>query len=238
MSTWRCPYCNQNATLVNPNISRSDHTFNNNNKDGNSVFGVEIVVCPNSACKEYTVSGTLHDYYPSSQQKGALREFWKLKPQSSAKPVPDYVPQAIRDDYKESCLIVDLSPKASATLSRRCLQGMIRDFHKIVKKRLVDEIDALHGQIDQQTWNAIDALRKLGNIGAHMETDINMIIDVDPGEAQLLIELIETLLEEWYVRRHERDLRMNKIIATAAAKQIQKAKPASAIGGDAARTTP
>ena len=34
------------------------------------------------------------------------------------------IPQ-LMDDYEEACAIVNLSPKASATLSRRCLQGMI-----------------------------------------------------------------------------------------------------------------
>jgi hypothetical protein len=52
---------------------------------------------------------------------------WSLIPSSSAKTFPNYVPKVILDDYNEACLIRDLSPKASATLSRRCLQGMIRD---------------------------------------------------------------------------------------------------------------
>jgi hypothetical protein len=43
---------------------------------------------------------------------------------------------------------------------------------------------------------AIDIVRNIGNIGAHMEADINVIVDVDPDEAQTLIELIETLFLE------------------------------------------
>jgi len=39
--------------------------------------------------------------------------------------------------------------------------------------------------VDPLTWEAIDAVRKLGNIGAHMEKDINVIVDVDPEEAEL-----------------------------------------------------
>ena len=31
-------------------------------------------------------------------------------------------------------------------------------------------------------WQAIDAVRSIGNIGAHMEKDINLIVDVDPEE--------------------------------------------------------
>jgi len=95
---------------------------------------------------------------------------------------------------------------------------MIRDFWSIKKPRLVEEIDALQAKVDGQTWDAIDSLRKIGNIGAHMEKDINLIVDVDPDEARLLIELIETLFDEWYVARYEREQRMAKIKAAADAK--------------------
>lgn len=50
---------------------------------------------------------------------------------------------------------------------------------------------------------AIDAVCKVGNIGAHMEKDIDLIVDVDPNEAELLINLIETRFQYWYVNREE-----------------------------------
>ena len=99
---------------------------------------------------------------------------------------------------------------------------MIRDFWGIRKNRLIDEIKALQDKIDDQTWQAIDAVRSIGNIGAHMEKDIGVIIDVDPGEADLLVRLIEVLLEEWYVRRHERAMHMQKIIDVAQEKQAAR----------------
>jgi hypothetical protein len=40
-----------------------------------------------------------------------------------------------------------------------------------------------------------------------MEADINVIVDVEPKEAKLLIGLIETLVDEWYVVRHDRQSR-------------------------------
>ncbi len=47
-------------------------------------------------------------------------------------------------------------------------------------------------------------------IGAHMESEGAEIIDTDPGEAELLIGLIETLIEDWYVSREERRKRLTK----------------------------
>jgi hypothetical protein len=99
---------------------------------------------------------------------------------------------------------------------------MIRDFWGISKKRLKDEVDALESKVDPQTWDAIDSVRKIGNIGAHMEADINLIVDVDPDEADLLIGLIETLLADWYIARHNRQERMAKIKAVSEEKQRQR----------------
>jgi len=154
-------------------------------------------------------------------KRGDFLESWNLIPPSEAKVFPEYVPEPIREDYVEACLIRDLSPKASATLSRRCLQGMIRNFWGIKKARLVEEIEELKGKTDSLTWKAIDAVRSIGNIGAHMEKDINLIVDVEPEEAQKLIELIELLVRDWYVTRHNRQGSLEAII------QVKKSKDAA-----------
>jgi hypothetical protein len=145
-----------------------------------------------------------------------------LIPEADIKVFPDYIPKVVLADYAEACLIRDKSPKASATLSRRCLQGMIRDFWGITKSRLLDEIDALKGEVPGDTWDAIDAVREIGNIGAHMEKDVNIIVDVEPEEAQLLIGLIETLIKDWYINREERKANMAKLTQVAGKKAQQK----------------
>lgn len=83
---------------------------------------------------------------------------------------------------------------------------------------MVDKIEQVKDRIEPVTWDAIEAVRKLGNIGAHMEKDIDVIVDVDPEEASLLIGLVETLLKEWYVACEERKTRMAAVIAAAASK--------------------
>lgn len=152
-----------------------------------------------------------------------------------AKPFPDYIPAAILQDYNEACAIAKLSPKASATLSRRCLQGMIRDFWGVTKPNLFEEIKALEGKTDPATWEAIDSVRKIGNIGAHMEKDINVIVDVDPEESEMLIWLIELLMKEWYVHRHERQQQMQKIVAAAKGKAAAKVAATVPAEADSAR---
>jgi hypothetical protein len=61
-----------------------------------------------------------------------------------------------------------------------------------------------------------------------MESDINVIVDVDPNEAQVLLELIETVIEETYVRRAERTARLEKVKAIAAEKGAAKKAPQAA----------
>ncbi len=153
---------------------------------------------------------------------GDLLKRWSLIPPSAALTFPDYVPKPVRDDYEEACLIRDLSPKASATLARRALQGMIRDYWGVSKARLIDEIEAIRDKVDPLTWAAIDGVRKIGNIGAHMEKDINVIIDVEPEEAGRLIQLVEILVKDWYVTKHDREERLKSVAQLALEKDLTK----------------
>ncbi|MCP9469499.1 MAG: DUF4145 domain-containing protein [Nitrospira sp.] len=220
---WKCPYCNHAATITSSNFDSYTHYFDKGNKEGLLGLVTRVIVCPNSECKEFSLNSFLYKAQstPSHgyQMQGQPIAHWSLRPQSKAKPFPGYIPQPIRDDYEEACLIKDLSPKASATLSRRCLQGIIRDFWGISKSRLIDEINDLKGKIDAATWDAINAVRSIGNIGAHMEKDINLVIDVEPKEAELLIGLIEILLKDWYIARYDRQQHLASIVNVAQAKK-------------------
>lgn len=229
--SWKCPFCGQATTITDSNFSSEEHRFCEGNKYGDLCIVTKVVVCPNDSCKEYAAVAIL--YKLGINQNGGRYLLinqpllkWQLRPRSNAVSFPSYIPSSILSDYEEACLIKDLSPKASATLSRRCLQGIIRDYWKIEKDSLYHEIIALQGQVDQVTWEAIDAVRSLGNIGAHMEKDINLIIDVEPEEAELLTGLIEILLRDWYIARHDRQEHLKSIISAAEAKKQSKTETA------------
>lgn len=210
---WSCPYCNRIATITRSNCSEEVHFFDRENKDGFLGLETIVITCPNGECREYTITGSLYKAVEEEENTitGDPIMQWNMKPSSFAKEYPDYVPKGIISDYKEACLIKDLSPKASATLSRRCLQGIIRDFWKVKAGRLIDEIEQIKDRLDPLTLEAIDSVRKVGNIAAHMEKDINLIVDVDSKEAMLLIGLIETLIQDWYSEREERKARLLQI---------------------------
>ncbi|MEJ1160675.1 DUF4145 domain-containing protein [Prosthecomicrobium sp. N25] len=139
-------------------------------------------------------------------------------------------------------MIKDLSPKASATLARRCLQGMIRDFCGIARATLAEEIRELSkalaiGKAPQgvslDSVQAIDHVRTIGNIGAHMEKDIDVIVPVDADEAGILIELTEKLIEEWYIERRKRADRFDKIAHIVAEKKVARSASQQTASGDA-----
>ena len=210
---WSCPFCDRGATIDGDDMRIVSGTLGIKTVHGYRKLRATFIVCPNPDCREFSLDLALFDLSFSGAHEvlGEPTNQWRLIPPSMAKPFPQYIPKQILQDYEEACRIVDASPKASATLSRRCLQGMIRDFWKINKPNLKQEIDGLSGRIDEETWKAVDAIRTVGNIGAHMEKDVNVIVDVEPGEAEKLIWLIELLLKDWYVRKHEREERLLEI---------------------------
>ncbi|MEK4881440.1 MULTISPECIES: DUF4145 domain-containing protein [Paenibacillus] len=223
-SSWTCPFCNRITTITEYDKKTGGIDLNLKNKYGPKKAIFLFVVCPNPDCKEYVLTASL---FNGEHENGLIARkehvnTWNLVPGSQAKVFPEYVPSVIIDDYREACLIKELSPKASATLSRRCIQGIIRDHWGIKKNRLIDEIEAIKGKVDPLTWDAIDAVRKIGNIGAHMEKDINVIIDVEPDEAALLVELIEVLIYDWYITSYERKQRFQNIVGISDSKTRQK----------------
>ena len=148
---------------------------------------------------------------------------------------PDFVPQAIRNDYSEASLITKLSPKAAATLARRCLQEIIRDYWKItpefwgnnpeireyckVKKDkihnviLFQEIKAVEklGCIDAPIITAFKQLKDIGNIGAHPQENIDTIVPIEPGEAETLLKLIDLIIRKTYIQRQSDNMLLQEI---------------------------
>ena len=231
-----CPYCNQPTTITSPNKDDNWHRIDiaAEHLSYKHRLGIRYsaIACPNKKCKRltftFTLTGATSEMYSKETSKTVQK--WSLLPESKAKPQPSYILEQIVQDYTEACRISQLSPKASATLARRCLQGMIRDFHGIKKGTLNEEITALKGIIPNDEWQAIDALRLIGNIGAHMEKDVNLIVEISEGEAEKLIVFIEYLFKQWYVKKYEHEENLAAVRAIAGIKKAEKkaAKQSSA----------
>jgi len=130
---------------------------------------------------------------------------WMIYPKGTARsPLPSDVPEEFAGDYREACLVLSDSPKASAALSRRCLQYIIREHYHIKRRTLSEEIQELidSKQLRSDLSDAIDAVRNLGNFAAHPEKDTNTgeIIEVEPGEAEWLLDTLEQLFDFAFVQ--------------------------------------
>lgn len=242
---WTCPFCSMSQTVTSEKFSLTTGLFElgDDIAEGRVAIEGHATSCSNGLCRKTTIEVMIGSpKFLSGSFRGVDNDKvilnTQIRPQALIKPQPDYIPAALIEDYNEACLIRNLSPKASATLTRRCLQGMIRHFCGITKGRLIDEINALRESVDDGTADrsisiesvdAIDAVRGIGNIGAHMEKNIDHIIDVEPGEAQAMIELIELLFAEWYIAKHKRSERFRRLDQIAASKESAKQVGISAV---------
>ena len=134
-------------------------------------------------------------------------------------PLPADVPEQYAQDYKEACLVLPDSPKASAALSRRCLQNVLRAIPKVKPSDLSKEIDEILNskQLPSHLADAIDAIRVLGNFAAHpiKSTNTGAIVEVEEGESEWLLDVLEGLFDFYFVQpailQKKRDLLNTKL---------------------------
>jgi len=117
---------------------------------------------------------------------------------------PFEVPANIAKDYLEARLVLPLSPKASAALSRRCLQNLLRDAAKVKPSDLSKEIQEVidGGKLPSQLADSIDSIRNIGNFAAHpiKSKSTGEIVDVEPEEAEWNLDVLESLFDFYYVQ--------------------------------------
>jgi hypothetical protein len=119
------------------------------------------------------------------------------------KPAPVEVPDDLAEDFNEASAVLGISPKASAALSRRCLQSVLRN-NGYQRKDLVHEIKAIIDAniLPRLLADSLNAVRHIGNFAAHPTKDKNTgeILPVEPHEAEWNLEVLEGLFEFFYVR--------------------------------------
>lgn len=123
----------------------------------------------------------------------------------SRKPLPlEVTDEKIINDYKEASLVLTDSPKASAALSRRCLQYILEEKGGVKKDNLNKEIQEIInlGNLPTYISDNLDAIRNVGNFSAHSikSTNTGEIIEVEEGEADWNLEVLEQLIDFYFVQ--------------------------------------
>lgn len=118
----------------------------------------------------------------------------------SLRPVPHEVPEGIASDYREASLVLNISLKSSAALSRRCLQAVLREAN-FDQHDLSKQIDAALPTLPTHIRENLDAIRHIGNFAAHPQKDLNSgeILEVEVGEAEWNLEVLDDLFDFYYV---------------------------------------
>ena len=118
-------------------------------------------------------------------------------------PPPPEVPEKFTKDYFEAALIVSDSPKASAALSRRLLQHLLREKAGANQRNLFDAIQHVvdEGNIPSHILASLHTLRELGNFAAHPNKSTNTaeVIEVEHGEAAWCLDVIDALYDHYFV---------------------------------------
>jgi hypothetical protein len=195
-----CPHCH---VVLHPDFSSTDvyskytgsFTALNVVKEP-TLWKVSAMAC--GSCKKAIIK--LDECLPTTGEK---RESRVVEPKYfGRKPAAPEVPAELAEDYNEACAVLSISPKASAALSRRCLQGLLRANGYIQR----DLAPAIKAAVESKTLpmlqaSSLDTIRLIGNFAAHpmKNTNTGEIVAVEPEEAEWNLEVLSGLFDFYYV---------------------------------------
>src|SRR2546426_834011 len=160
----QCPQCKEH---FHDELART-YLFDKKNNyltDSKGLWAARAQICPN--CNSVIV---LLEWGKHAQAAREPEGEIVVYPREMGRPPPPTeVPSPLREDYIEACLILALSPKASAALSRRSLQSLLRDNAKVKPGNLEDEIRQASDTsiLPSHVTEALDGVRRIGNFAAH-----------------------------------------------------------------------
>jgi hypothetical protein len=195
-----CPHCG-----IAFHVDWKSETIRPANNKYRTLWFAYVTRCP--ACEGEIIRLLHYDSPPVNAQAAPLLDFVAYPRTTHRRPTPKELPDHIKEDYEEACMVMPVSNKASAALSRRCLQAILRG-QGYMQKDLAKQIDALLAESDPTKAiptalrQSVDAIRSFGNFSAHPVTDQTtlQIIAVDPGEAEWCLEILEEMFDHYYVR--------------------------------------
>lgn len=201
--------------------------------DADGYWSVRYTLCP--SCHRYThellCASTVQvggEYRP-----GPVKATYRVWPKASSRgPVSTEVTPELAEAYTEAALILPDSPQASAAISRRCLQQLLREKAGVKPQDLSKEIDEVLGSRTLPTHlaEAIDAVRAVGNFAAHplKSQHTGEIMAVEAGEAEWTLDVLDGLFDFYFVQpaflQKRRDA-LNAKLAEAGKPKLKESKP-------------
>lgn len=196
----RCPHCHTHVHEKFSNFSGLWHS------EKRLAWILRTMTCPNEQCQELILKIERHAF---KQRRYGERELVKLLetipvyPSRSFHPIPSEVPPEVGADLQEAYAVLPYSPQASAALSRRILQHILKEYAGTTKRELADQIQEVidGGKLPSLLAEQIDAIRNTGNFAAHplKSKHTGEILPVEVGEAEWNLETLDSLLDFYFV---------------------------------------
>jgi hypothetical protein len=205
-----CPYC---GIVFSLDGVSADYSFPKFEKphlygrslardEGDKTYSITSHKCPECR-KQIMWLNEIRTIDKAGPPEPEIVETTLLFPKWPIRPLPPEIPEKFASDFREAYNTLAMSPKASAALSRRCLQNLIREQESIIEKTLQSEIEKLlkTNKLPKYLADDLDSIRVVGNFAAHPIKDTNTgeIVDVGPGEAEWTLEVLEELLLFYFV---------------------------------------
>lgn len=221
----KCPHCNKAIHFEESDASAYEYS---EPQDGKTGYDVANGFCP--ACGELIVllrNGKYVSQSHGSWLTDTIVEQVLYPTDSSERALADEVPDSYRRDFDEASAVLPYSPKASAAISRRLLQQILREHFGIRAPSLAKEIERFVElpEVPSYISDAVDAVRNVGNLAAHPTKDQNTgeVVDVEPGEADWLLDVLDSLCDFAFVqpkRLEERRRALNEKLANLGKSQM------------------
>jgi hypothetical protein len=198
MTYLKCPHCD---TAINLQVETTTTWEAKDYEESHMGYNVSCGHCPQ--CQEFIVLLNRGSSFTGIAIE-ELKDETVLYPKFPARKIEPEVPDRYRKDFSEACSVLQVSPKASAALSRRILQDVLIEKFEIKHRSLDKQIDEFISGKDIPSYlvQAIDAIRHIGNFAAHPLKDTNTgeIVEVESGEAEWLLEVLESLFDFAFVQ--------------------------------------
>lgn len=192
----KCPHCGVEIHAGFETTKVGIHAIGREEPGGAYLhFAVDSMQCPSCERPILRLEG--------AWANGTVRHKSLIYPRQAMRAAaPEEVPAEIAEDFNEAAVVLGDSAKASAALSRRCLQAVLRD-KGFPQHDLARQIDAVLAAkvLPSSLAENVDAIRNTGNFAAHpmKNTNSGQILPVEPHEAEWNLEVLEGLFDFVYV---------------------------------------
>lgn len=212
-----CPHCNVSFF---EDWHNTDALVWDDDKKGQ---GIKYTQCPNCTKLIIRVVEGNVDLEEEAFEKNEeddqpiITSEFTVYPNPNKSELQEEIPEVYKADYTEAKNVVDISPKASAAISRRLLQSLLHDEMGISGSNLSKQIDSFIDMpnVPSHLSKSIDAIRNVGNFASHpnKETKTGEIVPVEPGEADWLLEVLLSLFDFLFVQPKRIEKRRNELNA-------------------------